>query len=122
MKRQLTLSQFVTGPTAAEDGPLVAEARIDSQPKRTKLTRGEVAVPTGGCVNDLGLEPDSGRRDLGRYSDETIRYMNNDDKYKLIEQAFRPVFNYKFPVQVEYGKKRSFKATKDIPKVLNGPR
>ena len=37
MKRQLTLSQFVTGPTAAEDGPLGAEARIDSQPKRTKM-------------------------------------------------------------------------------------
>ena len=60
MKRQLTLPEFV---------------RLELTASRSgqKLTVGEVTVLTGGCVNDLGLELDSGQRYLGHYSDETIQ-------------------------------------------------
>ena len=107
MKCQSTLSGF-TSHSGSKD-TVGTETLTHSEAKRTKLqARG--AVMLNECVNDqqlLDLES-VGAKDLGRYSDETICHMSNEDKYKLMRQVFRPSSTNKFPVQCEYQKNRSF--------------
>ena len=45
---------------------------------------------------------------MGRYTDQEISRLSENEKYQLIKTVFRPIADYEFPSQEEYGKNRSF--------------
>ena len=55
---------------------------------------------------DLHSQPPS--TDLGKYSETEIVRFTNEQKYWLLNHAFRPGLNFKFPSKIEYSKSRSF--------------
>jgi hypothetical protein len=76
---------------------------LSRQPKQAKI-----AIARGALTTCDKQEIDS--EDLGMYSDEAIRQMNNEERYHRIKNLLsrRPSSTYKFPVPREYDKNRSF--------------
>ena len=100
-KRQLTLASFVTRKSklSASTGDIV-ESGEPLKKSKNALSRGEVVTESGRDSQSLS----SDRNDLGRYIDQEISRLSEDENYQLIKAIFRPIADYEFLVKKSTGK------------------
>ena len=91
--------------SSTSDRPFVSQprrSRVDIQPEESgEQSRRSESVPPESMSSKV-------RGDIGTYSDDDIRKLTDQERYWLLQNAFRPHSSYPFPSQDEYGKKRSF--------------
>ena len=79
-----------------QPGPSALSARPQQLPQQPQSSE-TPQVPSGFV-----------RIDVGTYSKHRLRGLLDEDRFWLLQNAFRPDANYRYPLKEEYGKKRSF--------------
>ena len=90
--------------TRSADSPQPSEAFQLEQPQLPQLRRSSEPQQS---PESLQVTSKFVRNDIGTYSSDRLRRLSDDDRFWLLQNAFRPDNLYKYPTKVEY-KQHSF--------------